>query len=155
MSILKNTLLACVLIFPGALSAQQIVATDATSVAEFFRGEGVEPAVEKDNVGDPLINVDYYGSEFSIYFYGCVDGADCDTIQFFSGYKTNGSVRLSKINDWNTGNRYARAYNSEGGSARIEFDVYLGNAGVTSDDFASLVGVWVQAMKDFEEHIDW
>jgi len=155
MSFLRNTLIASAFLLPGTGFAQQIVATDAESVMEFFRGEGFEPTVEIDNVGDPLVTVDYYGSEFSVYYYGCEDGNNCDAIQFFSGYRTEGSVRLAMINEWNTDNRFARAYISDSGSARIEHDVYLGQSGMTSDDFAGLLGRWTRAVKNFEEFIDW
>ncbi|MEE9427197.1 MAG: YbjN domain-containing protein [Paracoccaceae bacterium] len=155
MSFIRNLVATSVFLFPGMGIAQQIVATDGTSVAAFFEAEGVEPTIETDNVGDPKIEVDYYGSEFSIYYYGCDDGKNCDSIQFFSGYRTDGSVRLSKVNEWNADKRYGIAYISSTGSTRIEQDVYLGREGMNSDDFAKLVGIWVRTMKDFEEHIDW
>jgi len=62
---------------------------------------------------------------------------------------------MKTINAWNADNRFARAYNSEGGSARIEHDIYLGKLGLGGDDFAATVGKWVGAMKEFEVHIDW
>ncbi len=155
MSFLRQILFAGLIAFPSMSHAQQIVAIDATSIANFFLDEGIKPIIEEDNVGDPKITVDYYGSEFQIYYYGCDEGRDCDSIQFFSGYRTEGGVRLSKVNEWNANKRYAFAYISEGGSARIEHDVYLGKEGLSSDDFAKLISIWVRSMDDFEEHIDW
>jgi len=155
MSKFRQALLAAAFLIPSTGFAQQIVATDATSIANFFLGEGTEPSIETDNTGDPKIKIDHYGTDFVIYFYGCSDGQNCKSIQFYSGYRTDGGVRLSKINEWNADNRYAFAYISESGNARIEQDLYLGNTGVSSDDFAKIVGVWVRSVKEFEEHIDW
>lgn len=155
MSFLRQILFAGLIAFPGASLAQNIVATDATSIANFFLEEGIEPSVEEDNTGDPKINVDYYGTDFSIFYYGCEDGINCDSIQFFSGYRTDGGVRLSKVNEWNSNKRYAFAYVSKEGNARIEHDVFLGKYGMVPDDFAKLLSLWVRAQKEFEEHIEW
>ena len=155
MSILRQILFAGLIAFPGVSFAQNIVATDATSVANFFLEEGIEPSVEEDNTGDPKINVDYYGTDFSIFYYGCTNGQNCDSIQFFSGYRTDGGVRISKVNEWNANKRYAFAYISEEGNARIEHDVFLGSVGMDPNDFAKLLGLWVRAQKEFEEHIGW
>jgi len=152
---IRTLIVAGALLIPQTGFAQQIVATDATSIADFFTDEGATPTVEVDNVGDPKISVEYYGAEFTIYFYGCDDGKDCDAIQFFSGYRTEGSVRLSKVNDWNADKRYAIAYISDSGSTRIEQDIFLGREGMHPDDFAKVLGIWVGQMRDFEEHIDW
>ncbi|WP_293576878.1 YbjN domain-containing protein [Phaeobacter sp.] len=143
------------LALPTFAEAKDIVAKDPQTIAQFFDEEGVAYDVTTDDVGDPNISVNYYGNEFSIYFYGCTDNTRCDAIQFFSGYQTDGSVRLSKINDWNTENRFGRAYVSDEGSARIELDVFLGNDGMSADDFAELLGIWSRLVQDFETLIDW
>ena len=83
------------LVFAATAQAEAIVAKDGTSIANYFLGEGLEPELTRDDVDDPLIHIDFYGSEFSIYFYGCTDGRECTLIQFFSGYRTDGSVRIS------------------------------------------------------------
>ncbi|NSY39696.1 YbjN domain-containing protein [Leisingera sp. ANG59] len=155
MNMLKAIAAAAVLMSPAAAMAENVVAKTGDSVANFFKDEGAKVEVTTDSVGDPNLKVEYYGNDFSVYYYGCSDNTNCEAIQFFSGYQTDGSVRLSKINEWNTNNRFARAYVSEEGSARIEMDVLLGNDGMAPDDFADAVGLWNRAMQDFEEFIDW
>jgi len=137
-------------------TAQNITAGDGTAIANYFLSEGFSPELSRDNVGDPLIEVDFYGTEFAIYFYGCNDGGDgCNAIQFYSGYAVNGAVRLAQVNAWNTEQRYARAYVSDSGAARIEYDVYLGDTGVTENDFAAILSNWVAQQREFEGHIGW
>lgn len=155
MKLMKSLVFASVLLVPGMVQAQSIVATTANSLVQFFENEGATVESTVDNVGDPKLKVEYYGNDFSVYYYGCDNNTNCDAIQFFSGYQTEGGVRLAKVNEWNTENRFARAYISEEGSARIEMDVFLGNDGVSADDFAQMVGIWARAMKDFEDLIDW
>lgn len=155
MKIANVVAVAALVLSPIAAQAENLVAKNARSLERFFENEGADVETTVDNVGDPKLEITYYGNEFSIYYYGCDDNTNCDAIQFFSGYKTDGSVRLSKINTWNAENRYARAYVSESGSARIEMDVYLGDDGVSADDFASMVSLWSRSMNEFEDLIDW
>ena len=155
MNMLKAIAAAAVFLMPVAAAAQTVVAKTGDSVAGFFRDEGATVDLTSDSVGDPNLKVDYYGNQFSVYYYGCDNNTNCDAIQFFSGYQTDGGVRLAKINQWNTENRFVRGYVSQEGSARIEMDVLLADDGMSSDDFAKAVSIWTRAMQDFEEFIDW
>jgi hypothetical protein len=155
MNMLKAIAASAVLMLPVAAAAQNVVAKTGESVAGFFKDEGAKVELTTDSVGDPNVKVEYYGNDFSVYYYGCDNNVDCDAIQFFSGYQTEGSVRLAKINEWNTENRFARGYISEEGSARIEMDLFLGDDGMSPDDFAQAVSLWTRAMQDFETFIDW
>ena len=155
MKIITTAIAAAVFLFPQVGQAQQIIAKDPDSIARFFEAEGIAYEQGTDDVGDPKIKVDYYGTSIPIYFYGCRENRSCTEIQLFSGYKTEGGVRLSKINEWNGNNRFARAYISESGSTRIEHDIFLGSAGLSGDDFAAVLGLWVTKVLEFEEFIDW
>ncbi len=154
MNLLK-TLGAAALMAMPAMASAEIVAESADSIVAYFEAEGASVESTIDNVGDPKLTVDFYGTEFTIYFYGCDDGKNCDSIQFFSGYQTEGSVRIARANEWNADNRFVRAYISDSGSARIEHDVFLGRNGLSADDFAGLVSRWAGQVRDFEEFIDW
>lgn len=155
MNIITKLAAAAVISVPSLVSAEMLVATDPDTLVEFFVEEGADVERTVDNAGDPKLKIEYYGSDFVLYFYDCNDNADCKSIQFFSGYKTEGSVRKSKVNEWNADNRFARAYISESGSARIEHDLYLGKNGIDADDFAALVSKWTSAEGEFEDFIDW
>jgi len=155
MKIITKLAAAAVVCAPSLVSAEMLVATNPDTLVQFFVEEGADVESTVDNAGDPKLKVEYYGSDFVLYFYDCTDNSDCKSIQFFSGYKTEGSVRKSKVNEWNAENRYSRAYISDSGSARIEHDLYLGNAGIDADDFAALVSKWTSAQGEFEEFIDW
>ena len=155
MNIFTTVIATALFLAPQMVQAQQIIAKDPESVEKFFSDEGLDVTLGTDDAGDPKINVDYYGTSVPIYFYGCRNNQNCTEIQLFSGYKTEGGVRLSKVNEWNAKNRFSRAYISESGSTRIEHDVYLGSSGMSADDFAAMMGVWVTSVLEFEEFIDW
>ncbi len=155
---LRNTLLAtaAVVALAGTAQAQSnIVASDPGTVMAYFEAQGFPITLDADNQGDPLLEVKYFGTSFSIYFYGCEENADCLSIQFFSGYRTEGAVTLEKLNDWNTEFRYLRSYLTEEGSSRIEYDVYFGDGGMANDDFDGVVDNWTRGLQRFEEFIDW
>lgn len=155
MTVKKVIAAAALAALPASAHAYEIVASSSDSIARFFRDEGASVEVTEDNVGDPKLRVEYYGTDFVVYFYGCEDNRNCDSVQFFSGYQTEGAVRIARANEWNAENRFSRAYISDSGSARIEHDVFLGRNGMTADDFASLVSRWTGQVNDFEAFIDW
>ncbi len=138
-----------------ALAQSNIMASDPASIIGYFESEGFPATLESDNQGDPLIEVKYFGSSFSVYFYGCDNNADCLSIQFFSGYRTEGSVDIARINEWNTEFRYLRAYLTDEQSSRIEYDIYTGTTGLSKDDFSGAVDNWTRGLQRFEEFIDW
>lgn len=152
---LANLIAAATLaITPLAGQAETLTARTASSIEGFFLEEGAEIELLEDNVGDPQLNVTYYGSEFTVFYYGCANGEDCDSIQFYSGYAMGGSVRLKTINAFNAEKRWVRAYVAEDGAAKLEMDVFLGKDGVSADDFATMVSLWSRLMADFEGVIE-
>ena len=135
--------------------AGNLVASDPDGIRNYLMEEGIPAKLTEDNVGDPLIEVRYFGTEFSIYFYGCTANQDCTSIQYFSGYATDWAIPLEAINSWNTNQRFARAYLSEEGAARIEYDVFLGEDGMTTQDFDTALSIWTRNLSEFEDFIDW
>ena len=145
--------LAAGIVLPAA--AQNIVATDPQGVLAWFQDEGFPSKLEKDGADDPIVTVRYYDSDFSVYFYGCQQNTDCTSLQFFSGYRMDGEISTDQVNEWNAERLFSRAYITEAGAARLEYDVFTGNDGVTPDDFDEIVSLWTSAQSDFEDFIDW
>ncbi|WP_424944513.1 YbjN domain-containing protein [Aliiroseovarius crassostreae] len=152
-SIFSAICLTTALALPAA--AENITAANPQSLMDFFASENATAKMTEDNVGDPKIDMKYYSTEFSVYFYGCDDGKSCDAIQFFSGYATKGEVAIAKINKWNTEQRFGRAYLTDEGAARVEYDIYTGADGITAEDFSEMFEIWTNLLGKFEKHIDW
>ena len=57
------------------------------------------------------------------------------------------------MNDWNSKKRFAGAYISVSGNARIEMDVDLDDGGVSTKLFEDNLEFWVAVMAAFEKHI--
>ena len=154
MNLTKFFAVAALAATPFAAHAENVTAKSASSLQSFFLSEGADVELLTDNVGDPQLNVTHYGSEFTIFYYGCSDSTNCDSIQFYSGYASNGGVRLKTVNEFNAEKRWVRAYVADDGSTKRDMDVYMGDAGISADDFATTVGLWSRHMSDFETAID-
>ena len=129
------------------------MAKTGDSVANFFKDEGAKVEVTTDSVGDPNLKVDYYGNDFSVYYVGFTAATTTPTATRSSSspaIRQTAACACPRSTNGTTNNRFARAYVSEEGSARIEMDVLLGNDGMSPDDFALAVGIWNRALQDFE-----
>ncbi len=136
-------------------SAESVKASNPQSIMDYFFSAGEPARLGRDSVDDPMITVRRGSSEYTVFFYGCVEGANCDSIQFYSGYKAGGSVSVKLMNQWNTDHRYSRAYVNEEGAVKLEYDVFLGTKGMGSDDFGRVVSIWEREFDMFEETIGW
>lgn len=145
---------AALVAFSGTAHAQMVRAQDPSSVVRALQGAGYKAEVTKDDTGDPLIRSTSSGSNFAIFFFGCTKNVDCTTIQFFAGYDRDKSPSLSQMNDWNSRKRFARAYISDKGAARIEMDVDIDDGGISTKLFEDNLEFWVLLMSQFEKHIE-
>ncbi len=136
-------------------SAENVTASNPQSIMDYFFTTGEPARLGRDSVNDPMITVRRSGSEYTVFFYGCTEGANCDSIQFYSGYKADGSVSMKLMNQWNTDHRYSRAYVMDDGGVKLEYDVYLGAKGMDSGDFGTVVSIWEREFEMFEETIGW
>ncbi len=155
---MKKTMVAFLLMFlGGAVPAlgQNISAANPQAMFDYLRAEGIDASLGKDDYGDPNIRITYYDTNFSIYFYGCKDGAKCKSIQFYSGYRTEGEWTSDDANAWNQDRRFSKAYVSDNGNARLEYDVYTGVAGLQVREFADIFTNWTHSLSDFEAAIGW
>lgn len=156
--ILLSTVLTSAAIFPSMASAEEayVSAADPQTFVTFFGDNGYPAKLTEDSAGDPLIEFRIHGERFDLFFYDCDNNTDCQAVQFYSGYRVEGSVDLETINTWNAERRFVRAYLTEDGeAARIELDVATSAHGLHSEDFLELVQLWEESAELFEERIDW
>jgi len=143
---------AALFAFSGTAHAQMVRAQDPGSIVRALQGAGYKAALTKDDSGDPMIKSSSSGSNFAIFFFGCTKNVDCRTIQFFAGYPDR-SPTLSQMNDWNSKKRFARAYISDKGAARIEMDVDIDDGGISTKLFEDNLEFWVLLMSEFEKNL--
>ncbi len=152
-SVMTGLILAAGLAAPA--SAQQVLASDPQSVTDYFFTNGIPAQLTTDSVGDPLVEFRVDSDTMQLFFYDCTDNTECLALQFYSGYRVDGSVGLDVINGWNTDRRFVRSYMTDDGAARIEMDIATGYDGLSHTDFTELYNLWIESVGLFEERIGW
>lgn len=153
---MKNLICAVALVLPAAspLFAQNIVADDPASITEVLQSFGYRAELSKDSGGDPKISSSSGGANFSIFFYGCTNGQNCDAISFSSAFDLDPGSNTDLMNEWNQKKRYTKAYLDDEQDPVIDMDIYLGGGGISIDNFRAWVDTWERAVGDFKAHID-
>lgn len=134
--------------------AQNVVASDPASMTEILLSFGYRAELGKDDGGDPKISSASGGANFSIFFYGCTDGKGCDSVSFSAAFDLDPGSDVALMNDWNVQKRYTKAYLDDEQDPVLDMDLFLGNGGVSIDNFRYWVNTWERATGDFKTHID-
>jgi len=136
-----------------AARADEVRSDDPASLARVLQSMGYRAEMTKDNSGDPMIKSTASGTDWAVLFYGCKSNRNCTTVQFFGGFKEPDNGSLSALNKWNAENRFARAYQSDSGSARIEYDLDLDVGGMSAALFRDNVEVFVALLDRYRKYV--
>lgn len=150
LSVLASLLVLCATV----ASAQNQQIMDRVSGAEMqaiLQEMGYSAELTVDDQGDPLINSNMNGVEFSIYFYDCPQG-QCAAIQYYAGFEIQ--VTPDQLNQWNITRRYGRCYYTAPNDARVEVDIPL-DGGVTRQHLVESMVLWEIVLQEFMTHIGW
>lgn len=146
---------AGVLCLAGGAQAAELHKDGMTlkEVQAWLDGEGFKSTVKGDS-DDPFLSTeDEDGVKFEVHFYDC-EKSRCTSIQFSAGFDLKDAMTASKINDWNTGKRYVKAYIDDEGDPWFTYDVNVAPGGTQAaldDEFA----VWLSFIPDITEFIGW
>lgn len=150
---IARTLTAAALLAFAVPATAQNVTADPQKLAAVMQAAGYQAELGKDNTGDPMITSAAAGSKFVVLFYNCTDHANCSTIQFQTAWAMKVKPTLGSINDWNHGNRFARAYIDKEGDPGIMMDVNLDKGGMPPGLFRDNLEVWVAVLGNFKKQL--
>lgn len=146
---------AALIAIPTTLSAQDIDPAAPETIVKYLADNGYKALLEADSDGDPVVRSASSGTNFNIYFYGC-NGLHkgCDSLNFSTGFDMDNGIPLADLNEWNKHRLVGRAF------ADDELDPFLDHyiaakGGLSHETFEAVLGEWVDALGDFEDHIDW
>jgi hypothetical protein len=120
-------------------------------VASWLQDAGYQAQVVTAANGQQTITSASSGTGFHVGFYDC-QNQRCGSIQFFAGFNTKGALNPVKMNDWNSSERWARAYVDKVNDPWIEMDVDLTPGGtyeLLNDEFAT----WRSVLARFRSFI--
>ncbi|HEX8239604.1 MAG TPA: YbjN domain-containing protein [Allosphingosinicella sp.] len=133
--------------------AQMVKGQDPATLVKALQKEGYAAKLGVDKVGDPLITSGVSGTTFQIYFYNCTSNKNCATVTFHSGYDLKTNIGYEKINEWNRGKRFGRAYLDKEDDPILEMDLDLDDGGLSQALFIDNVQFWASVLVEFEKHI--
>ena len=115
---------------------------------------GFQVELTKDKSGDPLIRSTDKQEPFSIQFYKCTDGKDCQFMQFISGWDMPNGVQLQTLQDWNSKKVWGQAYRDDKKDPWLALPVNL-KGGVTAENLSDTIDWWKTLLKQYAEFIGW
>jgi len=145
---------ACLLIPAVPAQAQTIAAADPASIENALRVMGYLPKLETDKAGEPVIRSTLEGLKYSIYFYGCDTGKNCQHIQFSIAFETETPLTADLMNDWNSSRNVGQAFLDRNGDPVLEYYITT-SGGLPVAAFDRIVSQWSRAALDFKTHIGW
>jgi hypothetical protein len=133
--------------------AQMVRAQDPATLVSALQKGGYAAKLGIDKVGDPMITSGVNGTTFQIFFYNCTANKNCATVSFHSGYDLKTSPGLERMNEWNRGQRFGRAYLDKEDDPILEMDVDLDDGGLSPALFIDNIEFWASILGNFEKHI--
>lgn len=144
----------CLLAQPALAAAQTAETGTAADIAALLRAEGYVATVGSDPAGDPMIQSAAQGVDWTLFFYDCGADGTCGSVQFTAGFVAQDEIPLERMNAWNKGARFTRAYLDDDGDPILEMDVNLGS-GIPEDTMRDNIGLWSAGLGQFLRHIGW
>lgn len=123
-------------------------------LAAVIRGLGYNATVSTDGDGYPMIEGNYRGSNYFIYFYGCDQSQGCNSVQFVSGYNLENGMTFQEVNEWHLAKRFGRVELDDEMDPWITMPVNL-DYGVSVANFEDTFDYWTIVLDEFEDYIGW
>lgn len=139
----------------AAMAADMVDAAKPDSITAYFFGENIASKMLTDSYGDPLVELRHEDREYAVFFYGCTDGAACNSLQFYRGYETDGTVGLDAVNAINLEWRFVKASIDSEDDAVMTMDIHAGANGIPTDEFGQLFDIFTETVAEFESNVGW
>jgi hypothetical protein len=130
----------------------------ATEIAGWLIGNGYSAQVKPDptTAGDQIVSTTTDGINVDIYLYDCSGEGDarrCTSMQYAAGWPPNAGYNLEKVNSWNRGNRYIKAYLTAKGGLFGEYDLDLSPGG-SFEMLNDCLQNWRSVVGDFDKYFN-
>ena len=138
---------------PVRAEGAELVPADPWQIIHTARNFG--PAeVGRDAMLDPQITAEVDGLAYDVAFYGCWLGRECQAILFRARLsKADWKPTARKIQAWNAGKLYGRAWVDGAGNAVLDHAVPM-QGGLPAATLKAGFMAWRTALVEFAEHVD-
>jgi hypothetical protein len=127
-----------------------ICASDPETVVKGLQSAGYKAQLSKDAYGDPYIASSSSGYNFAVFFYGCADHAQCDSLQFNVVFERDGRETTELANKWNADKRYVNLAIDPNGRFHAEYDVPT-IGGLNTTHFGALTTAWEMTLGELRQ----
>jgi len=130
----------------------------ATELAGWLRSDGYTAQVKPDPTtpGDQIVSTRTDGIDVDIYLYDCSGEGDarrCTSMQYAAGWAASSKYNLERVNSWNRGNRYIKAYLTASGGLFGEYDMDISPGG-TYEMLNDELQNWRSVVVDFDKYFN-
>jgi hypothetical protein len=108
-------------------------------IVAWLQSAGYSAKVVTGNSGEPHVVSNTQGTPFNIFTGDC-KGERCASLELAAGFSTSGKFDISLLNEWNSKNRWCRAYYDSVNDTWLEMDIDLWPGGTyesLDDQFAA------------------
>ena len=145
--------LSCAAILPASAEdkapcgAGMVCASKPETVMAAMEKAGFKPKLSKDNGGDPMIESDEAIYHFDVYFYGCENHINCDSLRFEAIFEKAPENTIELANKWNVSKRFLQASVRDSGEIAFAYDVPT-IGGVNDANFADVLDWWTSELNE-------
>lgn len=124
-----------------------ICASNPQTIVAALQAEGYKAKLDVDSGGDPDIVSAASGYNFDIFFYGCVEHKQCDSLQFQIVFAKDPGNTLALVNKWNLGHRFGQMALKDSGQIVMNYDLST-IGGLNKTNFADALDWWTTILGD-------
>lgn len=124
-----------------ACGAGLICASNPQTVMAALEKAGLKPTLTKDGEGDPLIESDESTYHFDVYFYGCKDNRNCDSLRFEVLFEKAPENTPALADKWNSKNRFLQASVRNDQQFAVAYDLAT-IGGLNAANFGDVIDWW-------------
>lgn len=118
-----------------------ICATNPVAVADAMRKAGYQAKLGADDGGDPMISSAASGYNYDLFFYGCKEHKNCDSLQFRITFTAEKINTPELANKWNSDKRFGQAAIDSKGRFIVSFDLAT-IGGLNERNFEDVLEWW-------------
>ena len=161
-SILLTGIAAAALLFQaGTAQAQDrtpcgaglVCASNPDAVMKAMEKAGLKPKKSTDNDGDPMIESDAATYHFQVYFYGCEQHRNCDSLRFEVAFRKEPDNTAELANKWNANQRFIHLGVKPDGRMVAAYDLAM-IGGTTERNFADVLDWWKSQLEEMALFFD-
>ena len=140
---------------PAATGGDTVRASDPEGVVAALEDLGFSAELDtEDGTGNPLIHTEIADLFVDVFFYGCSDNADCQTMMFLCTLDFEGKADPELAAEWNKLKLYGRLIVSDRGNFSMDYVLYTGQDGISVDDLDGFIAQMESSLNDFVDFVD-